>query len=467
MPTTYLDGTTWIFNENIPWQELDSTYSMRFVSNGRTFYNFKLWTDDDVEMGASFNIYYDSSTQAYWIDNNEQTGHWAQQGAYRTIEIIDGTTSTVLRDFIQANATQVLPGTTYEITHSLTNLIHGNVSFTVTPDTGYSLPSSVSVSNGTLVSYDSSTGVIVVSGDGAEISVTCEQASGFVQIYPTVEDDATKISNMDTSKIYSIKAYNDYWESNAAYGYLQYNNSWQLSGNSDFVIDRQTSSQVYFHIGSGYYFQDNKGIILEGNVAATASDFDDYTETSQFAFYYCMAEETKVTLSDMTTKNIEDLTYDDELLVWDFYEGKLGSAKPMWIKQPQIADEYNLVTLSNGTQIKFIGEGEGQGYHRVYNVDKEEFTHTGCDETPNGTIVYCEDGSKPSIVSQEIIKEKVNFYNVITDKHYNIFANGILTSCKLSNRYGIEDMKYDLDDVRMTESDIEQYLERLEKTRKD
>ena len=65
---------------------------------------------------------------------------------------------------------------TYTLTHSLTNLTHGNVSFTVAADVGYALPSTVSVSNGTLVSYDNTTGIIVVSGDSAEITVTCEEA---------------------------------------------------------------------------------------------------------------------------------------------------------------------------------------------------------------------------------------------------------------------------------------------------
>lgn len=75
------------------------------------------------------------------------------------------------------NNKEVTPASNvYSLTHSLTNLANGNVSFTVTPDTGYSLPSSVTVSNGTLVSYDSSTGVIVVSGDSAEITVDCPQA---------------------------------------------------------------------------------------------------------------------------------------------------------------------------------------------------------------------------------------------------------------------------------------------------
>ena len=79
----------------------------------------------------------------------------------------------------------------YTLTHSLTNLTHGNVTFVVVPDTGYALPSAVSVSNGTLVSYDSTTGVIVVSGDDTtSISVTCEES---VVIDPVLANNSWEV----------------------------------------------------------------------------------------------------------------------------------------------------------------------------------------------------------------------------------------------------------------------------------
>lgn len=75
----------------------------------------------------------------------------------------------------------------HTLTHSLTNLTHGNVSFIVVPDVGYALPNNVSVSNGTLVSYDSTTGVIVVSGDNATITVDCQSA---IVIDPVLENNS-------------------------------------------------------------------------------------------------------------------------------------------------------------------------------------------------------------------------------------------------------------------------------------
>lgn len=158
---------------------------------------------------------------------------------------------------------------------------------------------------------------------------------------------------------------------------------------------------------------------------------------------YCIIEGTQITLADGTTKAIEDITYDDELLVWNFYAGRFDKAKPTWIKVAEVAPRYNLVKFSNGSEVGFVGAGGEKGYHRIFNKEAGAFTYTGnFKETPNGTTTFAQDGTFPTVVSQEVVEKEVKFYNVITDKHYNLFANGILTSCKLSNKYHIENMRY-------------------------
>jgi hypothetical protein len=158
---------------------------------------------------------------------------------------------------------------------------------------------------------------------------------------------------------------------------------------------------------------------------------------------YCLIEGTQITLVDGTTKAIEDITYDDELLVWNFYDRKFDKAKPSWIKVEETAPRYNLVKFSNGSEVGFVGAGGEKGYHRIFNKEAGAFTYTGnFKETPNGTTTFAQDGTFPTVVSQEVVEKEVKFYNIITDKHYNLFANGILTSCKLSNKYHIENMRY-------------------------
>ena len=172
--------------------------------------------------------------------------------------------------------------------------------------------------------------------------------------------------------------------------------------------------------------------------------------------FSCLIKGTLITLADGSKKPVEDITYDDELLVWNFYKGCFDKAKPRWIKIAQTASVYNKLTFDNGTTLGLVGEGGTQGYHRIFNEQARLFTHTGVPETPIGTITFAEDCTKPTLVKQELVHEEVEFYNVITETHFNLFANGILTSCKNSNKYYIENMKYVTDKELMTDAEIEQ-----------
>lgn len=151
----------------------------------------------------------------------------------------------------------------------------------------------------------------------------------------------------------------------------------------------------------------------------------------------CLAEGTLVTLADRSKKKIEDITYEDKLLVWDFDNGCFAEAKPLWIKKKQVAEEYNLVKFDNGVELKTVAD------HRIFNVETQKFTYTMNEEdTPIGTSTFMEDGTIAKIVEREVVRETVNYYNIITDYHMNLFANGILTSLRLNNLYKIEDMKF-------------------------
>lgn len=142
-------------------------------------------------------------------------------------------------------------------------------------------------------------------------------------------------------------------------------------------------------------------------------------------------------------KKIEDLNYNDKLLVWDFDHGCFTTARPLWLKKKEEAEEYNLLKFSDGSELKTIKQ------HRIFNKELGKFTYPMTDETPIGTTTFTEDGKEVKLVSKEVIKEHVAFYNVITYYHMNAFANGILTSCRLSNLYKIKDMKYVKDDRKL------------------
>lgn len=278
---------------------------------------------------------------------------------------------------------------------------------------------------------------------------------------------------MDTSKVYTLYRY-DYSAVSCVFIYSD--NKWINTfggGYHDPFIREQTKTSIKFCLADGeYYIGYHDPLIedcavLEGDIEATAADFAaGATRTNTLVYYYCFKQGTLITLADRTTKKVEDITYDDNLLVWNFYEGKFDSAKPMWIKKPEIASEYNLCKFSNGVEVGFVGQGGSQGYHRIYNDEAKCFTHTGVKDTPIGTTTFAEDSTMPKLVSQEVVKEKVTFYNIITDKHYNLFANGILTSCRLSNKYEIKNMKY-VGDLLISEQEEREYFDRREKIRSD
>lgn len=185
----------------------------------------------------------------------------------------------------------------------------------------------------------------------------------------------------------------------------------------------------------------------------------DTTKPVEISGFYiaCLIAGTPITLADGTTKPIEEITYDDNLLVWDFFNGCFASAKPSWIKIKQTVGVYNKLTFDNGATLGLVGKGGSQGYHRIFNKQANMFTHTGVPETPNGTITFAEDKSEPVLVSQELIYDTVDYYNIITDKHFNLFANGILTSCRCSNLYKIENMKY-VGERLISDEEVESYF---------
>lgn len=157
----------------------------------------------------------------------------------------------------------------------------------------------------------------------------------------------------------------------------------------------------------------------------------------------CLVAGTLVTLANGTKKKIEDLTYEDNLLVWDFDNACMASAKPLWLKKEQKAERYNLLKFSDGNILKTINQ------HRILNIEKGKFTYPMTDETPIGTTTLNDKGEKVKLVSKEIIEEKVTYYNLITKYHMNAFTGGILTSCRFSNLYPIKDMKYVKDDRKL------------------
>jgi hypothetical protein len=158
----------------------------------------------------------------------------------------------------------------------------------------------------------------------------------------------------------------------------------------------------------------------------------------------CLAEGTLITLANGSTKKIEDIKYSDSLLVWNFDAGKFDAAFPLWIKKTEITNEYNLLEFSDGSLLKTVNQ------HRIFNKDLGAFTYPMTEDTPVGTTTFNVSGEEVTLIHKSVVNEQVNYYNVITNRHMNLFANGILTSCRYNNIYPILDMKFVKDERALT-----------------
>lgn len=161
----------------------------------------------------------------------------------------------------------------------------------------------------------------------------------------------------------------------------------------------------------------------------------------------CFIHGTRIATGLRSTKAVEDITYADTLLVWDFDNACLTYAKPCWIKKSEATTYYYKCVFSDGTELNVVGS-DGKS-HRLFNCDKQEFiSATDC----VGQMVMGLNGPV-KLLSCYRVEELVEFYNVVTSKHMNLYANGMLASCRLNNLYPIQNMRYVKDDRTVVRKD--------------
>jgi len=150
----------------------------------------------------------------------------------------------------------------------------------------------------------------------------------------------------------------------------------------------------------------------------------------------CLVAGTQIALSDGTRKAIEHITYTDKLLSWDFDRGCYAETTAMWIKRGETGSQYNLLTFSDGTTLRTFDQ------HRIFNKQAGAFTYPMTDATPVGTVTVNEHGQEITLTNKQVIVDTIEYYNVITDHHMNLFSDTVLTSCRFNNIYPITDMKF-------------------------
>lgn len=131
---------------------------------------------------------------------------------------------------------------------------------------------------------------------------------------------------------------------------------YQIIGTTELKFYNQT---MFFR--NGYCMDDQGSITTTYGYSELTAD-----KTITLYYFYCLAAGTKIALADGSEKSIEDIGYDDELLVWDFDNGCLGHSKPFWMKKKEKAPCFWDIRLEDGTSIKACGP---RG-HEFFSVDK-------------------------------------------------------------------------------------------------
>lgn len=277
---------------------------------------------------------------------------------------------------------------------------------------------------------------IPVTEGNTDFIVTVFATSAFKQInlIKLGSVNYSAIAQANINKVYTIQAGGSIFS-------IKKNTSgssiWTSTGRISFAGDgNNTETKIVFALIMGGYsgslsYSYVNYIALEGDTEATGTDFANFTADSNanlavWTYPPCFVENTLISTRD-GTKKVQDISYDDDILVWNFDEGKLDYAKPVFIKQEQISDSYWCVTNEDGKTVNLVGS-DGKS-HRLYNKRTHLFEYP--QDIPE---CKCEE-----------IHESVKYYNIVTAYHFNCFANGILTSKRYSNMlYPITDeMKYD------------------------
>ena len=221
-------------------------------------------------------------------------------------------------------------------------------------------------------------------------------------------------------------------------------------------IYQSYSTTLALNTSSGWYSMPSSVTVKMGG--ATLSSGTDYTYSSSSgkltinkitgdvtitasASASCLTKGTKITLANGTYKNVEDITYDDLLLVWNYEKGTYTYEYPIWIEKGKKTSIYQKTTFSDGTILKTVGK------HGIFSKDKNQFVNiSDSDNFKVGTtVIKLDENNKISYVTVtniETVHEETEYYHVVSTRYYNVIANNILTTdgtVILSNLYEFDD----------------------------
>ena len=175
----------------------------------------------------------------------------------------------------------------------------------------------------------------------------------------------------------------------------------------------------------------------------------------------CVTPDTLVTLADGTQKRIDELTFNDQILVWNFFTGEFDVANGS-ILMNHGYDDVDIINLkfSDGTVVKvinahgFFAEKENDFVFINESNVNEYIGHSFLKNSGDGFVSVTLEG-------YEITREYTEVYSILTAEHYNCMLENMFTVTEAEvhaiylTPYDIgADLKYD--EAKM-QADIEKY----------
>ncbi len=178
----------------------------------------------------------------------------------------------------------------------------------------------------------------------------------------------------------------------------------------------------------------------------------------------CFAPGTLITLADGTRKPIEELSFDDMLLVWDFKTGTYD-AQPAVLLIDHGEHTYNVIGLhfSDGTLLRIVGE------HGVFDYDLNRFVYISPENVADyigHRFVKCalEGGyDLVTLESAEVTVEQITALSIVSSYDFNVFASDLLTMTPspVAGSFDLmpmgETLRYDMDQFQKNVAEFGTY----------
>lgn len=149
----------------------------------------------------------------------------------------------------------------------------------------------------------------------------------------------------------------------------------------------------------------------------------------------CLTGDTLVTLSDRSTKRLDEIEVGDKVLSINPETGECVEDEVIFTDKDQVKIHtcYDLWTFSDGYSVKTVHR------HRFYNVEDNSFTYM--DRWNIGDHTINQDGKLLELLSHKTVEKKVRHYKITTKNYHNYFANGMLTGSRLTQNFDYKILK--------------------------